>query len=188
MTTISKGVEVDVPASVAYDAWTQFESFPKFMEGIEEVRQRDDRHLHWRATIAGKTEEWDAEITEQIPNKRIAWRSESGAHNAGVVTFHRLSDDRSRVMLQLEYAPERMAERVGSALGVVSGRVEGDLRRFKDFVEAEGDRMAGWRGEIPAKPDAREQAESRAERGAQAAVQSDATPLGPDKRASRDGL
>jgi uncharacterized membrane protein len=170
MTTIARGVEVDVPASVAYAAWTQFESFPQFMEGVEEIRQQDDRHLHWRANVWGKTEEWDAEITEQIPNKRIAWRSERGAHNAGVVTFHRLGDDRSRVMLQMAYEPERLTEKIGSALGLMTGRIEADLRRFKRFVESEGHHIEGWRGEIRAKPDAREQAELEA----QARRQSDA--------------
>ena len=154
MATIERSIEVQAPASTSYNAWTQFELFPHFMEGVEEVRQKDDRHLHWRANVGGKTEEWDAEITEQIPDKRIAWRAESGAANAGVVTFHRLSDDTSRVMLQMEYEPERITEKVGDALGIVAHRVEGDLRRFKEFVEQQGDRVQGWRGEVPAKPDA----------------------------------
>jgi uncharacterized membrane protein len=154
MTTIERSIEVEVPASISYNAWTQFELFPHFMSGVEEVRQKDEKHLHWRANVAGTTEEWDAEITEQIPDKRIAWRSEKGAHNAGVVTFHRLSDDTSRVMLQMEYEPERLGEKVGDALGMLSRQVAGDLRRFKSFVEVEGDRLEGWRGKIPAKPDA----------------------------------
>jgi uncharacterized membrane protein len=154
MTTIERSIEVQVPASTAYNTWTQFELFPHFMDGVEEVRQDSNRHLHWRAQVAGKTEEWDAEITEQIPDKRIAWRSQGGAPNAGVVTFHRLSDESSRVMLQMEYEPERLSEKIGDALGVVTRRIEGDLERFRTFVEQLGDRVEGWRGEIPAKPDA----------------------------------
>lgn len=157
MTTIDRSIEVEVPASTAYNAWTQFELFPHFMEGVESVQQKDDRHLHWRANVYGKTEEWDAEITEQIPDKRIAWQSQEGASNAGVVTFHRLSDRRSRVMLQMGYEPERLTEKVGDALGLLTRRVEGDLQRFKSFVEQQGDRIEGWRGEIPAKEDAAQQ-------------------------------
>jgi uncharacterized membrane protein len=154
MTTIERSIEIEAPASTAYNMWTQFELFPHFMEGVEVVEQKDDRHLRWRANVFGKTEEWDAEITEQIPDKRIAWRSLSGASNAGVVTFHRLSDDRSRVMLQMAYEPERLSEKVGDALGLLTRRVEGDLERFKTFLEEEGDRIEGWRGRIPAKEDA----------------------------------
>lgn len=161
MTTIERSIEVQVPASTSYNAWTQFELFPHFMEGVEEVRQKDDRHLHWRANVLGKTEEWDAEITEQIPDKRIAWRAQTGAANAGVVTFHRLSDESSRVMLQMEYEPERVSERIGDALGIMRLRVEGDLERFKSFVEERGDRVEGWRGEIPAKPDAAQRQQQR---------------------------
>lgn len=160
MTTIERSIEVEVPASTAYDTWTQFELFPHFMDGVESVTQKDDRHLHWVANIWGKTEDWDAEITEQIPDKRIAWRSEQGATNAGVVTFHRLSDERSRVMLQMQYTPERLSEKVGDALGLLNRRVEGDLQRFKSFVEKQGDRVEGWRGEVPATPDAAQRGEA----------------------------
>ena len=154
MTTIERSVEVEVPASTAYNTWTQFERFPQFMEDVESVEQIDDRHLHWRAKVWGETEEWDAEITEQIPDKRIAWRSQGGAANAGVVTFHRLSDDRARVMLQLEYEPEKWKEKVGDALGLFTRRVETDLEGFKEFVERVGPGVRGWRGEVPAKDDA----------------------------------
>jgi uncharacterized membrane protein len=154
MTTIERSVEVEVPASTAYATWTQFELFPHFMKDVEEVRQKDDRHLHWRANLWGKTEEWDAEITEQIPGKRIAWRSENGAANAGVVTFHRLDDDRARVMLQMSYEPERLTEKVGDALGIFRHRVASDLAVFKSFVERQGEQIEGWRGEVPAKEDA----------------------------------
>ena len=163
MKTLERSIDVQAPASTTYNAWTRFDLFPTFMEGVEEVRQKDDRHLHWRAKVAGQTEEWDAEITEQIPDKRIAWRSEGGATNAGVVTFHRLSDESSRVMLQLGYEPESLREKLGDALGVLARRVEGDLERFKQFVEEYGDDVAGWRGAIPARPDAGRDSAPRAQ-------------------------
>jgi len=148
MTTIEKSVEVDVPVRVAYNQWTQFEEFPRFMEGVREVRQLDDTHLHWRAEVGGKEQAWDAEITEQIPDERIAWRARSGAPNAGVVTFHRIADSRTRIMLQLDYDPQGAVENIGDALGVVSRRVAGDLERFKEFVESRGGETGAWRGEI----------------------------------------
>jgi uncharacterized membrane protein len=148
MATIEKSIDVNVPVRVAYNQWTQFEEFPRFMEGVEEVRQLDDKRLHWKATVGGKTKEWDAEITEQRPDERIAWRSRGGANNAGVVTFHRLSDGTTRVMLQLEYDPEGVIENVGDAIGIVSARVKGDLERFKEFIEARGSETGAWRGEI----------------------------------------
>jgi uncharacterized membrane protein len=151
---VLKAIDVEVPCSTAYNQWTQFEEFPEFMEGVESVTQLDDRHLHWRAEIGGKTVEWDAEITEQLPDERIAWTSRNGAQNAGVVTFHRLSDDSCRVTLQLDYKPEGVIENVGDFLGVVSRRAEGDLERFKEFIEARGTETGAWRGEV-ASPDKR---------------------------------
>jgi uncharacterized membrane protein len=148
MASIEQSVEVDVPVRTAYNQWTQFEEFPQFMEGVEAVRQIDDKRLHWRANVGGKIKEWEAEITEQRPDDRIAWTSRGGAHNAGVVTFHRLADHRSKVMLQLEYDPEGAVENVGDAVGVVSARVKGDLHRFKEFIETRGRATGGWRGEI----------------------------------------
>lgn len=148
MSNIEQSIDVNVPVRTAYDQWTQFEEFPKFMEGVEEVKQLDDKRLHWRANIAGKVEEWDAEIKEQEPDMRIAWASTSGAHNAGVVTFHQLDDAKTRVMLQVDYEPEGIVENVGDALGFVSRRVKGDLERFKAFIEARGKETGAWRGEI----------------------------------------
>jgi uncharacterized membrane protein len=148
MATIEKSIEVEVPVRVAYNQWTQFEQFPQFMEGVREVRQLDDRRLHWRAEIGGKEQQWEAEITEQVPDERIAWRARAGKRNAGVVTFHRIADGRSRIMLQLDYEPEGAMENVADALGVVTHRVEGDLRRFKEFVETHGRETGAWRGEI----------------------------------------
>ena len=130
--------------------WTQFEEFPRFMEGVREVRQLDDKRLAWCAEVGGKEKRWEAEITEQIPDARIAWRSRTGANNAGVVTFHRLDDRKTRVMLQLDYDPEGVVENVGDAVGVVSSRVRGDLARFKDFIEQRGRETGAWRGSINA--------------------------------------
>ena len=152
MSQVVKSIDVDVPVRMAYNQWTQFESFPHFMEGVQEVRQLDDKNLHWRASIAGKEEEWDAVITEQKPDMRVAWRSTSGATNAGVVTFHRLGENKTRVTLQLDYDPAGVVENVGDVLGFVSRRVEGDLERFKAFIEARGHETGAWRGEIKQDP------------------------------------
>jgi uncharacterized membrane protein len=148
MATIERSIDVNVPVRTAYNQWTQFEEFPRFMKGVKEVRQLDDKRLHWSAEVAGKDEEWDAEITEQTPDQRIAWTSRSGAWNAGVVTFHELGDNRTRVMLHLEYDPVGVVENVGDALGFVSARVQGDLEQFKAFIESRGSETGAWRGEI----------------------------------------
>ena len=148
MATIEKSIDVNVPVRTAYNQWTQFEEFPRFMEGVKSIEQLDDKYLLWRAQIGPKEEEWRAEIMEQIPDQRIAWRSTSGARNGGVVTFHRLDEDTTRVMLQLEYDPEGVVENVGDAMGVVSRRVEGDLKRFKEFIEKRQQPTGAWRGEI----------------------------------------
>lgn len=149
MSVIEAAVEVDVPVTTAYNQWTQFEEFPTFMEGVEEVRQVDDTHLHWSVDIAGVHREWDAEITEQTPDHRIAWRSTDGTTNAGVVTFHKLDDMKSRVALQLDVEPEGVAETVGEKIGLIKRRAEGDMERFKDLIESRGAESGGWRGEVP---------------------------------------
>ena len=123
METVSKSIEVAVPVSTAYNQWTQFEEFPRFMEGVKEVRQLDDAHLHWRAEIAGKEDEWDAEITSQVPDQRVAWRSVSGATNVGIVTFHPVSDDRTRIDLRIEYDTDGIIEKVGDMFGAVDRRL-----------------------------------------------------------------
>jgi uncharacterized membrane protein len=148
MSTIEKSIDVNVPARTAYNQWTQFEEFPRFMDGVLEVRQLDDKHSHWRTNIGGKEKDFDAEITQQIPDKRIAWRSRSGAPNAGVVTFHPLNDQNARIMLQMEYEPEGIIEKGGDILGVASRRIEGDLKRFKEYVESNGRERGAWRGTI----------------------------------------
>ncbi|MCA1727317.1 MAG: SRPBCC family protein [Actinobacteria bacterium] len=146
--TIEQSVEVEVPVRTAYNQWTQFEEFPKFMEGIESVQQHDDTHLHWKAEIAGQTREWNAEIDEQTPDQRVAWHSTDGVHQAGVVTFHRLDDSKTKVMLQLEIDPDGFAEQAAAALGIITGRVKGDLGRFKEFIESRGAETGAWRGEV----------------------------------------
>jgi len=148
MASVEYSVDVKVPVRTVYNQWTQFEEYPRFMDGVTEVRQLDDKRLHWRAEIAGKGEEWDATITEQTPDQRVAWTSTSGAKNSGVVTFHYIDPNTTKVMLQLDYEPEGAVEKVGSALGVPQKRVEGDLKRFKDFIEARGHETGAWRGEI----------------------------------------
>jgi len=151
MSNIEQSIDVDVSVRVAYNQWTQFEEFPRFMEGVESIKQLDDKRMHWKATVAGKTEEWDAIITEQTPDQRIAWTNTTGAKNAGVVTFHRIDDNKTRVMLQLDYEPEGIVENVGDALGFVSRRVKGDMERFKAFIEERGHETGAWRGEIEQK-------------------------------------
>jgi len=146
--TIEQSIDVNVPLSTAYNQWTQFEEFPEFMEGVEEVRQFDDTHLRWVADIAGHRHEWDAVITEQRPDERVAWRNTGGKDNAGVVTFHRISDEITRVMVQMDYLPEGITEKLGSAAGVPDRRVKGDLERFKHLVEERGGETGGWRGEV----------------------------------------
>ena len=148
MSQILESIDVDVPVRTAYDQWTQFEEFPRFMEGVESVRQIDDTHLDWTADIGGRTKQWRAEITEQEPDQRIAWRSTEGAENAGVVTFHRLDDHRSRVTLQLDVDPDGLLETAGDALGFVKRRAVGDLERFKAFIEERGSPTGAWRGEV----------------------------------------
>jgi uncharacterized membrane protein len=147
-TTVEKSIEIEMPLSSVYNQWTQFEEFPQFMEGVEQVEQLDDTHLHWVAEIGGQRREWDAEIAEQRPDERVAWRSTSGAKNAGVVTFHRLDDNRTKVMLQMEFDPEGVVESVGAGVGAVDRRVAGDLERFRDYLQARGGESGAWRGEV----------------------------------------
>ncbi len=148
MSGVIEHVDVAVPVRTAYDQWTQFEEFPHFMEGVEEVRQLSDRMTHWTVEIAGIKREFDAEITEQLPDERIAWRSTGGTTHAGVVTFHRLDENSSRVSLQLEFDPHGVIEQAGDKLGVVDRRAKGDLQRFKQFIERRGQETGAWRGSI----------------------------------------
>jgi uncharacterized membrane protein len=150
MSRIIEHTEVDVPVRVAYDQWTQFESFPQFMEGVERVIQLDDRTLEWTASIAGVTKHWRAEIVEQQPDRVISWRATEGARNDGAVRFDPLGPDRTRLTLQLDVEPEGLVEKTGDALGVVERRVKSDLERFKEFIEARGHESGAWRGDVPA--------------------------------------
>lgn len=147
MSTIEKTVDVEVPVRTAYAQWTQFESFPQFMEGVEQVRQLDDTHVHWKAEIAGVTREWDAEIVDQTPDERITWRSTDGTTNQGTVSFAPLAPG-ARVTLRLDFEPDGIVEKAGDVLGVVERRAEGDLKRFKSFIEGRGVATGDWRGEV----------------------------------------
>ena len=148
MSTVEKSIEVNVPATTAYDQWTQFEEFPRFMEGVKSVEQTDDTHLHWKAVIAGKQKDWDAVITEQVPDVRIAWKATDGASNAGLVAFQALSENSTKVSLRMEVEPEGAIESAGAALGVLDRQVDGDLKRFKEFIEAREAPTGAWRGEV----------------------------------------
>jgi uncharacterized membrane protein len=148
MPSIEESVEVEVPVSTAYNQWTQFEEFPSFMDAVDEVKQLDDTHLHWKATVGGHQEEWDAEITEQTPDQRIAWKATGGKGNAGVVTFHRVDDNRTKVMLQLDWESEGMVEALGAMIGQDDRKAKGDLERFKELIEQRGTESGAWRGEV----------------------------------------
>jgi len=148
MERIEKTFEVECPINTVYNQWTQFEEFPRFMEGIQEVRQTDDTHLHWRAKIAGKEEEWDSEIVEQVPDKAIAWRSISGAPNAGAVRFEQVDPQKTRVRLTMEYEPQGFVEKAGDAVGVVSHKVEQAVEKFKKIIESRRSETGAWRGEV----------------------------------------
>jgi len=148
MERIEKIFEINCPVRTVYNQWTQFEEFPRFMDGVKEVRQLDDTHQHWRASIGGKDKEWDAEIVEQVPDQRIAWRSTSGAPNAGTLRFEPLGNDRTRVQLTMEYQPETALEKAGDAVGLVSAKVEKAVEKFKDLVENRGTETGAWRGEV----------------------------------------
>ena len=148
MGTVEKSIEVGVPVSTAYNQWTQFESFPQFMDGVDRIDQTSPTTTHWVTSIGGVHREFDAEITEQRPDERIAWTSVSGPKQAGVVTFYRIDASTSRVMLTLDFAPEGVLETVGDKLGVVGHRIEGDLTRFKSFIESRGTEEGSWRGTV----------------------------------------
>jgi uncharacterized membrane protein len=148
MASVTESIDVNVPVTTAYNQWTQFEEFPQFMEGIESVKQTDDTHLRWAAEVGGKRHEWTAEITEQRPDERVAWKAVEGHENAGVVTFHRLNDNQTRVTVQLDHETEGIVESLGSALGADSRRVKGDLKRFKELIESRGTESGAWRGEV----------------------------------------
>lgn len=149
MSTITDSIDVDVDVTSAYNQWTQFESFPEFMEGVEAVRQLDDTHLHWTTKVGPVTREFDATVTEQHPDERIAWKSDDGPEHAGVVTFHRLDDNTTKVTVQMSIDPEGFVENVGDKTGILERRVKGDLANFKEFIEGRsGDETGAWRGDV----------------------------------------
>ena len=150
MANVETSIDVDVPVRVAYDQWTQFETFPQFMDGVESITQIDDRTTHWKTKIGGVEREFDAEITEQHPDERVAWKSTTAdTHHAGVVTFHKLSDTTTRLMIQIDWEPQGVVEKVGAAVGVDDHQVKADAKRFKAFIESRGTETGAWRGDVP---------------------------------------
>ena len=150
ISTIDESIEVGVPVSTAYNQWTQFEEFPLFMEGVDDVRQQDDTRLHWVATIGGHTVEWDAKILEQHPDTQISWISEDGKKTRGTVSFEPIGESKTLIRLSMSYQVEGPIEQLGSAAGLDAARVRGDLKRFKDLIESRGTESGEWRGEIDA--------------------------------------
>lgn len=152
--SVRESIDVNVPIRAAYDQFTQFEEFPRFMDSVHEIRQLDDKRLHWKADVMGKPIEWDAEITEQIPDQKIAWRSTSGTPNEGVVTFQSLGRSRTRVTLQMSYQPQDAVESIGDTLGAVRMEAKGNLKKFKEMIEQRGGQETGaWRGTINSQQD-----------------------------------
>lgn len=149
MSKVEQTIDVDVPLRNVYDQWTQFEEFPNFMEGVENVRQIDDRHCHWQTKVAGVRREFDTEIVDQLPDQRIAWRTTGGdVQQIGVVSFQPLDEAHTRVRLAMDVEPTGMAEKAADAMGILDRRVKGDLKRFKGFIEEHGDATGGWRGRL----------------------------------------
>ena len=149
MERIEKIIEVDCPVRMVYNQWTQFEEFPRFMDGVQDVKQLDDTHVRWRAEIWGKDKEWDAEITEQVPDERISWKSVSGdAPNAGTVRFEPLDANRTRVRLVMAYEPHGAVETVGDALGLLSASVQSSVSNFKKYIEEKRTADGAWRGTV----------------------------------------
>jgi len=148
MSSVIETIDVSVPVRTVYNQWTQFESFPEFMGGVEQITQTDSTHTHWKTKIAGAEREFDAEITEQHPDERVAWKSVDGKQHAGVVTFHRLSDDETRVTVQLDWETEGLVEKAGAAIGADDRQIKADLKRFKEFIESRGGETGAWRGDV----------------------------------------
>ena len=151
MAQMIETIDVNVPVGTAYNQWTQFESFPKFLSEVESITQIDDTHTHWKVKVGGFEREFDAEITEQHPDERVAWNSVGGdSHHAGVVTFHKLSDNETRVTVQIDWEPEGFVEMAGAALGVGKHAIKKDLENFKEFIESQGTETGAWRGDVEA--------------------------------------
>ena len=151
MSQIIETIDVDVPVRTAYNQWTQFESFPHFLDEVESITQKDDTHTRWKVKVGGVEREFDAEITEQHPDERVAWKSTGGdTHHAGVVTFHKLGDNETRVTVQIDWEPEALLEKAGALIGVGKHAVKKDLENFKKFIEAKGTETGAWRGDVEA--------------------------------------
>jgi uncharacterized membrane protein len=149
MASVTKSIDVKVPITTAYNQWTQFETFPQFMSGVDRIDQVDDRHQHWKVSIGGVDREFDTEVTEQHPEERVAWKSTDGTTHAGVVTFHKLADDQTRVTVQLDWQPDGVVEKAGQLVGLDDRQVSNDLDRFKDFIESQPAETGAWRGDVP---------------------------------------
>ena len=150
MVSVTKSVDVEAPLSTVYNQWTQFEDFPQFMGGVDQITAIDDKRTHWVTSIGGQRREFDTEITEQHPDERVAWKSTDGTTHAGVITFHRLGDTTTRVTAQIDWQPEGLVEKVGAALNFDDRQVSSDLDRFKEFIESRGTETGGWRGDVSA--------------------------------------
>jgi uncharacterized membrane protein len=149
VSTVTEYIDVDVPVRAAYNQWTQFEEFPNFMSGVSEIRQLDPTTTHWKTDVDGIKREFDAKITEQLPDERVAWTSTEGAKQAGVVTFHRLDDTHTRVTVQMDFEPDGVVEQAGAKLGFLDRQVKGDLKKFKSYIEERGGMETGaWRGQV----------------------------------------
>ncbi|MBA2382448.1 MAG: SRPBCC family protein [Chloroflexi bacterium] len=148
MARFEDSIEVNVPVRAAYDQWTQFEEFPQFMSSVERVEQIDDKTLDWAASVAGQKKQWRAEITDQTPDRRVAWKSTSGDENAGAVLFDSLAPDRTKVTLMLDADPKGIVETIGANIGVLESQIKKDLERFKEFIESRRTPTGAWRGEI----------------------------------------
>ncbi|MCH6471290.1 SRPBCC family protein [Sinomonas terrae] len=152
MATVRQSVDVNVPVSQAYNQWTQFESFPEFMGGVESVVQRDDTHLHWTTKVAGQTREFDTVVTEQQPDQRVAWNSVDGVEHAGVVTFESLGPETTRINVEFQWDPDSAVEKIGSFFGADDLQVRSDLKKFKEFIESRGTETGAWRGQVDSTP------------------------------------
>ena len=148
MPSVTKSVDVSVPVTTAYNQWTQFETFPHFMGGVESITQTDDTHAHWVTKIGGVEREFDTEITEQHPDERVAWKSTDGTTHAGVVTFHRLAESETKVTVQLDWQAEGIVEKAGALVGIDDHQVNADLKRFKDYIESQPSEDGAWRGDV----------------------------------------
>ncbi len=149
MTSVTKSIDVDAPIERVYNQWTQFETFPQFMSGVDRIVQLDDRRQHWTVKVGGVEREFDTEVTEQHPEERIAWKSTDGTTHAGVITFHKLSPEQTKLTVQLDWDPSGFVETAGAALGADDRQVVGDLKRFKEFIEDRSTETGAWRGDIP---------------------------------------